>query len=265
MSDVDHSLAVTIRAEERLDGLAKSLDTSRRFEPGSDQWPFMAIVLGHRARTFFLAVRRAKTDAEAQVLTRPLAELVVLIEWLAHDPETRVPLWVAESLRMDLVYIQAVSTKTQFAARMKPVVDQTAEKQGIVDRQRRGAIDAGLTWVGERGPLIPSLDHMASSVNSETSREAYNIAFRATSPWTHVSAGTFAEGLRGDPDGITTNFVGDSSTQWIPGLRALAATSFSIILRRVSRVANLGIEADCANVQASLTGRSTSELMADTD
>ncbi len=219
-------------------------------------------MLGHRARTFFRAVRDAQADAIAQVLVRPLAELVILVEWLSQDPTNRVPLWTAESLRMDLVWIEAVVGKTEWGQRLVPEVDQKADKQRIIDEVRGRFRERGISWVGEKGALVPGLEQMANAVNSETTREAYNVAFRSVSEWTHVSAGTFAEGLQKRDDGETV-FVGDSSSRLIPGLRALGANLFAIILRRVSRVANLGIEAGCVEVQASLTRRTVEELLAD--
>jgi len=238
--------AATLLAERRLDELAQTLDQPRVFPPGL-VWPWIAIMLGHRARTFFRAVRSAEHDAVAQVLVRPLAELMILLEWLAQDPPTRLPLWAAESERRDLVVISEARRTTQIVQRLPaPPIDQTAEKQAIIEKVRADARAKGVSWVGEKGSLIPGTAQMAEAVSTQTVHEAYDIAFRSTSPWTHIDAGTFGDGLRDNEEHRV--FVGDTSTRWLPSLRALAASSFAVILRRISQAAELDLEQPCVDV-----------------
>jgi hypothetical protein len=228
--------------ERRLEDLGRALDVSGQSTP----FRTVAIGFGHRARSFWLGLRHASTGpshASVQLILRAMVEMTILLPWLAKDPDLHPRLWVAEAKRQTLKIIQNAPTHAnpRLAAGVAQVgtLERNAEFALAVAEARTAAIAAGVTGVGRRGRLVPSLADMVKVIDTPAAREAYGIAYGVLSSYTHSGPG--ALGMRVTADGV---LLEDGPPENALADRALAAVAYAVILELVSEIAQLGIEGD---------------------
>jgi len=228
--------------ERRLEELGQALDVLGPSTP----FGIVALGFGHRARSLWLGLRHAATGpshASVQLILRALVEMTILLPWLAKDPDLHPRLWVAEAERQILKMLQNAPTHASpsLAAGLTEVStsERIAEFEQTVAGARTAAIAAGVTGVGRRGSLVPSLADMVKVVDTPAARDAYGIAYNYLSGFAH--SGARALGMSVTSGGVLLDDGPPGDT--LPD-RALGAVAHAMILEIVSEIAKLGIEGD---------------------
>ena len=233
----------------RLLELSRALDTNESVKGPAAA----AITIGRRCREHFGVAAASEADATAMVNTRPLAVAIIRLRWIQQDPPLRTDLWVAQGELDERKMIDAARRNTELAASWPaPNSELQADHEAFIAEVRRLARAEGANWVGEKGDLLPRESVMADAVNTEQVRQAYDIAFRVSSMWSHVSAGSFKNAVEEREDGL---YLAGPETTWLPGTQALATSLFAIILTIVSELAGLGIEREANLIRAIVVGR----------
>lgn len=226
--------------EDRLDALA----TSTLGGGPHEEWPVTACWLGGRAVTIERGLRRCAdipAAAAVHILMRSLADLTILLDWLAVDPVRRMPLWYAdgelESARfirkaIDLGLLNLIGTDVAAAEQAY------VSKMSFVNQVRSAA------GLASNAAPLPNTEAMAESLGQAHLLQLYTGVFRANSQYTHTSARSFTEmhdlGLS---EGPLKN----------PELaQGAAAALFAHVLETASRAAGLGIEDECEQLQREL-------------
>ena len=160
------------------------------------------IVLTQRAHDLCLGVRvlcEHDLTAAAAGTLRPAVEALILVGWLATDPETRVARWHGEGERN----VRAMVAKSSDAAAPERFQRIAAEVSPERSQQREDAIQTGKDLAGGAKPM-PNVEAMAAeAMLGPTFWEAYQIAYRLLSAWQHHEHATFHEEFDGNAVTIT--------------------------------------------------------------
>jgi hypothetical protein len=163
-----------------------------------DGWPAEAVaVLGIGLRGVGLARELVdlaskgtpQASMAAAIIERPLVDLAITARWIEASPELHVRLWLAEDernrLTLDDRYGEFNHRRDRSPVpRLGPVA--RAEMHKRIQLVRAAGLRAGVPIPEKKGALIPSLEERAK-VLGYAYWEAYEIAFRGLSPWTHTS------------------------------------------------------------------------------
>ena len=244
-------LAALTAAESELDRLADKLDV-----PIDGRSIPCVVVLGI-ARQAFVMYRGLRREAAAEPLgitgptmLRSVVEAAILIRWIEDAPALRVDMYMAEDDRHRLA---AAEPFRKFRARRAtsvsgPVftVTATAAMTANVADARARALAASEP-IRKSGSVTPTVEAMALSTGDSAMWEAYEVIYRVSSPWTHLSGGSLAHHrVESRPDG--SHLVVDGGYK-DPALRAMAAPSIAHLLGSTSRICGLGIEVEARTWQ----------------
>jgi hypothetical protein len=228
----------------RVERLVRALDVPIDGLPGAAA---AAVGLGMRAGDLYESIRHAGSadGTAATILVRPIVEIAIVIRWIERDPNTRVRLWLAEDDRQRLLLEErVVEMHRRRGATLGPVLDPPirAAIQREIDQVR------ALTS-RRRGPLLPSLEEMMADAAPDL-WEAYEVAFRATSPAVHSAPRSMTnDRLEHRPDGM--HLV--PGTAWDPrSTEELATAVLCAVIEAVSRLARLPHEAVAREIRAEL-------------
>jgi hypothetical protein len=235
--------------QARLLDLSRVLDTSEAIKGPEG----VALTIGRRCREHFRVAIAADADATAMINMRPLALAIILLRWIQQDPPLRTDLWIAQGELDERKMIEAARRNTEVAASWPaPDPARQADHEAFIAAARRVAGEEGASWVGGKGDLLPGESVMADAVNTEQVRQAYDIAYRVSSMWGHLSAGSFKNALEQREDGL---YLAGPETTWVDGTRTMATSLFAIVLAIVSELAGLGIEREASLIRAIVVDR----------
>jgi Family of unknown function (DUF5677) len=207
----------------------------------------VALALGHRVRSFyrsFLHALDGPSEAALHALLRPMIEAVVLLPWLALDPDLHLVLWRAEHERTGLAMLNEIAAhgspdRRRGAARAVPEI-RRAQMREVVAAARALGKAADYSWVGE-GSVLPNLEEMMRRVNSPEAWEAYTMGYRHLSSWGHLGAASLIGTIVEVPGGVT---ISEGPPKNPVPIRLLAAIAFAHLLELVSADVGLGIETE---------------------
>lgn len=229
------------RLVEKLDPLVIGMSVEQQ----------IVLAIGRHADELYAGVQReceAGEVATAMVLLRPVVEDAILVRWIERDLPLHGEMWQAEDRRNQLAGAAAFEELRRRRGRplsVFPSADAEAMKDDI-KAIRRKAVAKHEPINPNMGSLLPAIEQMVDKTDNAL-WEAYQIAYRSLSPYTH-SGGRAFTGYRYDsrPDGIHL-VVGHD---WTPlQIKGLAATTFLMILESVSRVCGLGFEDEGAMIR----------------
>lgn len=219
--------------EAELETLAGGLDGDVRV--GSLLGAY-AVALGRRGCSLWAGVRFLARELHltaAAATLRPALEALILIGWLAADPDDRLVRWHGESERS----VRAMFNKS----RQDPDEERAMRLVGRVPEERiadrNAAVAAARERAGRGERLMPSVETMAGEARGgPTFWEAYAYAYRLLSAWEHHDHATFDEELVGP--GVLA--IEDATFDQLQ-IRALGASITAALLIVVGVVANLPI------------------------
>lgn len=209
------------------------------------------VVLGI-ARQAFEVYRGLRREATANalgitgpILLRSLADAAILLRWIQDNPPLRVEMYFAEDDRQRLA---AAEPFRRFRARrgtdagpVYPAAREAAMRANVADVRRRARV-AGEPVGAVRGPLLPAAETMALSTGDSAMWEAYEVIFRVSSPWAHLS-GTALSSHRIEHRRDGPHLVVEGAYRGVY-LRAMACPSMAHLLGTASRICGLGIEGE---------------------
>jgi hypothetical protein len=218
-----------------------------------------ACVMGiglHAAAIWLGGVREclAEAVAPAAVLVRSLVDAAILVRWIEVDPVLHVAMYFAEDDRQRLAAGTAIDELRgrrgwpATSGRAFDAKDERRLRDGIkADRakaKRRGEP------IGDAGSVLPNVENMARTTDDLW--EAYTVAYRVTSPWTHAGGRAIAgHELEERLDG---HHIIPQTMMTVHQVRSLAAPTFAHLLASVSRQAELGVHEECDHIRLTLVG-----------
>lgn len=185
-----------------------------------------AVMQAQRARSLYrglLALVDGPSLPSLYVLCRPLVEIAITLAWVRTDPEPRIRRWAAEQERRDLQLIQ------EMRALGRQGVDWSDEETLALEAQKEERISQLRDELGlAKGALLPTLLEQATEVGSQEASEAYSMAYRSLSPWTHASDAAFRPNFT---DGIyEADRSAESDLQINQWVRLIAVSLFGWVL-----------------------------------
>jgi hypothetical protein len=131
--------------------------------------------------------------------------------------------------------------------------DELNERRATVKRARQEAIDAGLPWIKDRGPLLPTTAQQLRIIDESAASEAYTLAYRPMSWEVHAGAPSFSSGLFEQRNNGRVSYTESASVADLVGARALSLTTFASTLELVGmQVETEAREIRCAYVPETL-------------
>jgi hypothetical protein len=240
-SDID---VPTARAA--LEALIPRLDASVDGRTGEAA---TAIALGQQAVELYRAsVEIADSHANAaQLVDRGLVEVAILARWIEVAPERRMRLWLAEDDRNRMT--SAAAYEIYLGRRSRPLVDvfdpaaEETMKANIREARMEGRREKD--HVPQEGAVLPSIEIMSRA--AEESWEAYRIAYRVLSPWTHAGGRSLvADEIEHRSDG---RHIRPGTAYGPEQTIGLAIGALLLVIETVSRQAALGLEAEAAAIR----------------
>lgn len=245
VSTADYGLLLD-RAEADLLKLGRCLDR----EVPSAMYDMSLLLLAHRARTLFTGVLRliqSEASAACVALIRPAVEINLTLRFIVANPALHSLMWVAEGERQTAKLAREIEADHELSARLgaEPLGPEFyASLDDFVEDVRVDAIASGVVGVSKkpRGLIWPSTRTIAVEHGDLASREAYTMAFRSLSQFTHGSARAYrVAGFRVDGDRVSFDDAQafDAGAQRIH--RALNITTFASTLCIVSEPLELDV------------------------
>lgn len=211
-----------------------------------------AIALGLRGTELYRAAvdLAGRHPNAAQALLRALVEVAILARWIEGNPALRVRLWLAEDDRNRLTATEGYESWVQRRGLSAVDVFEPSTERAMradIEAARATGRRAGEP-VPERGHVLPTLEAMARTAPELW--EAYHLAYRVLSPWTHAAGRSLVGDeleRRGDGTHLRAGRAyGEDATV------ALAVGTMFLVLETVSRQLGLGLEAEAAPIRDAL-------------
>lgn len=228
------------RTEADLTELAQRLDT----EVPRELYTTALLALAHRARTLFIGLTsllRGEVPAAGVPLLRSAIEINLTLRFLIANPELHVELWTAEGERQNAVLAKELEADRELAEKVGLEAfgaDWFAETEQFVESARQRALEAGVVGISgkKNKPVMPNMQSIAVNHGSLAEREAYTLAYRSLSQFTHGSSRAFGRnGFTQAPDGrVRFDDVAAFSDGEVRSHRALNITTFASTLCIVS-------------------------------
>lgn len=176
--------------------------------------------------------------AEADL--RALVDLVILIRWIEMAPALHIDMWLAEDDRGRITLGEKwgeMHRRRGSSAGPAFTSEEVATMREGLAKVRAAARTAG-EHVGEKGAMMPSIEHMAAATDDLF--EAYQIAYRSLSPSSHSGARSF---VRDTAEQRADGWHLKPSAAWEPlHLRALGVPLMCFLVASVSRQLSLNLE-----------------------
>jgi hypothetical protein len=157
----------------------------------------------------FVHALEGPSKAAPTILIRPLVELAIQTHWIAMEPDRNFRAWRAHSEEQDAKALREIAKHLP-----RPVGDlYTPEKLAASAEAKEADVAARRAELGRAtGPLRPGLTEIIEALAKRDQGaalalwQAYDDAYRATSPTTHSEATSFKQSLEERPDG-TVDYV----------------------------------------------------------
>lgn len=195
-------------------------------------------LVGHRSVSLypnFLHSLGSPADIAPLLALRPLVEAAILAKWISLDPKLHGELWFAQSEDRDITAIREqekhLGISVQTGTPTELITESIDEKTAWRDEAIKHGKAAGKRY-GDRA--MPSLDRLVKEIEDQdpghkiAMRQAYDVAYRSISPWTHTEAASFKYTAVQTDDGLA--FVGDRSPYRAELLRMIAGAMFAYVL-----------------------------------
>lgn len=232
-------------ADAELEKFGDELD--RDGIPLPTPWSPAALMLAHRGRSLYKGFRHAAKGPSGVVAwsaVRLLLEAWILLRWLELNPELHLELWAAEQERHVRTLIAEGSKKGHPSLGKRLMADLGPERLAQIDRTiaeaRAKGLAAGMKI--KTGPLLPNLPAMAEAIGADEVSEGYHWAYGFLSSFVHAGAGSFEGRVSVTPNSQVRIDDGPLADAW--PARTLAVRIYAFVLRDVSRILGLGIDAE---------------------
>jgi hypothetical protein len=233
-------------AERELANLAAYLET---VVPAGDEYRVVALALGHRARSLFLAFRHlaeGPAPAAAPSLVRPMVEINLVLRFLGKNPELHVELWHAEGERQHVALLDEYAKDAELHHRHSPLPEDLQEQldatRTTVREARAKALSAGIAGVRKTGPVFPSIADIVKTTDDPGAREAYTLAYRALGTSVHIGPLSFRlSGFQPHVGGLVS-YTDQWTAEELRPTRTLVLTTFASTLCIVSVALALNVD-----------------------
>jgi hypothetical protein len=218
-------------------------------------------LLGHRATSLyrnFVHSLDGPADIGPILAIRPLVEMAILAKWVSLDPPLHGELWFGHSDARDVTAMQESERHLQIRSKSgldpQVILDDLRKRAASRDEAAERARVAGKNYGGKP---MPPLDRLVLEVERADPghrvaiRQAYDLAYRAMSPWTHSEATSFKSTASGAPGAVT--YHGDVSPFLPEMIHVMAGMLFAYVLEVVGAAAGDGSDKDAREWRAMLT------------
>lgn len=209
-------------------------------------------LLGHRATSLyrnFVHSLDSPADIGPALAIRPLVEVAILAKWVSLDPGLHGELWFGQSDARDVTAMR--ETERHLKVRERAGVDPAVILEDL--RQRAASRDEAAeraTKAGKKygGKPMPPLDQLVMEVEKTDPghhvaiRQAYDLAYRAMSAWTHSEATSMKSTASGTAGALVWH--GDVSPFPPEPIHVMAAMMYAYVLEVVGAAASDGSDVE---------------------
>jgi hypothetical protein len=228
---------------EQSETLLKEIGDDLLAELREDQelWPITAFSLAAHARSHHRALidgLDASAPRASQIHARPIVETMILIDYLAHEPDVRVWVWVADGLKEQLKMLgewrEAVESGDADDASIEELTELIDRKEAEVAQAENEARKAARARGQELEKVeLPSIYDRAKG--DPQLFGLYTKAFRYLSGSVHVTATLFTENRYGEAMSLLNDSLDDEQRL---AIRALAAAVLAVVYADAARALN---------------------------
>lgn len=236
MAMPDERLDRVEKAEALLEEIGDEL--LRELPPDAELWPITAFSLAAHARSHHRALLDgldASAPRASQIHARPIVETMILIDYLAEEPDVRVWVWVADGLKEQLKMlrewrdaVEAGHAEDASLEELTELIDRKETEVAQVEEEAREAAAA-------QGQELEKVE--LPSIYDRAKRDPqlfglYTKAFRYLSGSVHVAATLFTEDRYGEVMSLLDDSLDDEQRL---AIRALAAAVLAVVYADAGR------------------------------
>lgn len=204
----------------------------------AELWPITAFSLAAHARSHHRALLDgldASAPRASQIHARPIVETMILIDYLAEEPDVRMWVWVADGLKEQLKMLrewrEAVESGDADDASIEELTELIERKETAVAQVEEDARKAATAQGRELEKVeLPSIYDRAK--RDPQLFGLYTKAFRYLSGSVHVAATLFTEDRYGEAMSLLDDSLDDEQRL---AIRALAAAVLAVVYADAAR------------------------------
>jgi hypothetical protein len=208
----------------------------------NELWPITAFSLAAHARSHHRALLEGLAGVSpraSQIHARPIVETAILMHYLAEEPDVRVWVWIADSLReqrkMVREWLEAVEAGEADDAKLNELAELIEKKSAEIGTAEGEAKKAATARGAELEKVeLPSVYDQAKG--DPKLFGLYTKGFRHLSGSIHVAATLFTEDRYGEAMSLLDDSLDDANRV---AIRALAAAVLAVVYADVARALGL--------------------------